>query len=127
MHDVGVLERDRDVAAGVRRTVVARRHRLLSNRRLPVLVERRVGVRLVVLALCVAACFFCKPGHVDVRDDLADVRLHHLVAAGVVRVMVRVDQEVDLPRRLRLQSFEEHRRRVGELAVHDHHGVGVTR
>jgi hypothetical protein len=26
-----------------------------------------------------AACFFCSPGTFDVRDDLADVRLHELV------------------------------------------------
>ena len=66
------------------------------------------------------ACSFF--GHV--RDDLGHIRLHHLVAARVIGMVVRVDQEVDLPRALWRHAFQEHRRGIRELAVDDDEGIG---
>jgi len=74
----------------MRRTVIAGRHGLLTDLDLPVFVERRIGVRLVVFGLRLLGLLLLQAGNVRVRDDLADVRLHHLVAAGVVGVPVRV-------------------------------------
>jgi hypothetical protein len=59
-----------------------------------------------------------------VRHDLRDRRLHGLVAARVVAVVMRVDEQVDLPRGARLQSLEEERGGVGELAVDDDDRIG---
>jgi hypothetical protein len=101
--------------------VCAGRDRLLAHRRLPLLVEGRVGIGLVLVGL---GGLLLQPRHVGVRDDLGHRRLQHLVAAGVIAVVVRVDQVIDLARGLRLQPVEKQLGGVGELAVDDDDRVG---
>ena len=36
---------------------------------------------------------------------------------------MRVEQQIDLPRRARLETVEEHLRRISELAVDDEHRI----
>ena len=49
----------------------------------------------------------------------------HAVAAGVVGMMVAVDEDVDLARAALLQSAQQVGRRVGELTVHHQQAVAA--
>ena len=71
-----------------------------------------------------AACVFLQRRHVAVRDVLRSRGTEHGVARRVVAVMVRVDEEVDLPRAHLLEIAERDRRRVRELRVDDDEAVG---
>ena len=51
------------------------------------------------------------------------MRLEHGVAAGVIAVMVRVDQQIDGPRRPRLDAVEALLRGIRKLRVHHDHAI----
>ena len=57
------------------------------------------------------------------RDDRPDDRPEHLVAGGVIAVVVGVDQDVDRVRRLLLEALDARLRGVDVLAVDDQHPV----
>ena len=58
------------------------------------------------------------------RDVLRGRRAEHDVARRVVAVMVRVDEEVDLPRAHLLEIAQRDFRRVRELRIDDDEAVG---
>jgi hypothetical protein len=61
--------------------------------------------------------------HVLVRHDLRHRRPQHLVAAGMVGMVVGVQQQVDPPGRAGLEPVEKELGAVGELTVNDDHRI----
>jgi len=102
-----VLGADRLVAEGdaprVRKGYVGQRHRRLGA----------LGLRLLVLA------------GAHVCDDLLHGGTQHAVAAGVIRMVVAVDEHIDLTRAAFLQARQQIRCGVGELRVDHQQAVGA--
>ena len=122
---VGLLEGDHDVAAGVGPAVVARPDLLVAQVAGPAVGEGDVGVELVGRRLRAGRVVHVLRGLGVGHHVLGDAPERD-VAAGVIPVVVGVDEAVHSPSPGAL--VEPRDQRVGlirELAVHYHHGVGV--
>ena len=125
VHDVGLLEGNHAVAAGVTGAVIPGHHRLVADRRPPFIGESlvRIGLRVLVPRLLGRPPLPRRA--VLVGDDGADHRPKRLVAADMVTVVVRVDQQVDRTRRPLPDPVDARRRGRGVLAVDDQDAVRV--
>jgi len=122
------LERNRDVAAGVRRSVVHRAHPLVAELLAPGHAKgfvgidrlgRRRGARVALGCLHRAIVgLLLKHYGALVREDVFRHALERGVSGGVIAVVMGVDQQVDRPvAGLRGQSVDEQLGAVRELAV----------
>jgi hypothetical protein len=120
------FERDHDVAARVRPPVELRADALAPGCSRP-----RVGKGLVRIELfggrrADAGRIVHVFGGLRLSDDLLRHALEHDVAVSVVRVVVRIDQELDrLVLRSLAQPVETDLRGVAILAVDDDDGLGI--
>ena len=107
--------------------VVAGLHRLAAEVGAPLVGEGGVGERLLALVLAGGRGLAVPLEAVGVRDDALGAGPEHLVAAGVIGVVVGVDQELDAARGALPEPGQEHRRGVGVLAVHGQAPASLTR
>ena len=121
--DVGLLEHDDRVTARVPGAVVERPDLFVAERRRPAFAERDVGVGLRRgiggrrRRLLVPLQAFL------LADDVLHGGLEDRVAAGVIAVVVRVDQEFDPFRRLLLQALDARPGGGGKLTVDGNRAV----
>ena len=124
--DVGALEGDDRVTARVRRPVVPRADRLVADLLAPVVRERGVRIELIAGRRLASRRLLHVPRRVLVRDDLLRHALEDDVAAGVIAMMMRVDQPIDASSlRALVEAVEEQLRGVRKLRVDDDHAVRI--
>ena len=130
MHDVRLLERHDGITTGMRRAVVLERHRVGPDRLAPRRRECRIGHDDVLRGRarpgrCRLRCRVAlQLGHIDLREDLLHGRSEDGIAAGMVAVVMRVDQVVDdLAPVALLDAVEADLRGRRHLGVDDSHAV----
>ena len=119
VHHVGLLEHDDRVAARMRRAEILRGDDLVAAIVPPRLGKGRVGKHLVGQAARLLRRRELQFWHVDLCHDRLSGRFEDRVAAGVIEVVVRVDDRVEPAPRAVRQAGEADRSRVGKLRV-DH-------
>ena len=119
VHHVGLLEHDDGVAARMRGAEILRGDDLVAAIVPPCLGKGRVGKHLLVEIAALLRRGELQFRHVDLRHDCSGGRFEDRVAAGVIVVVVRVDDRVEPASRAARQAGEADRGRVGKLRV-DH-------
>ena len=122
MHHVRLLEANDGVAPGVGRRVGAQRDRLVADRFRPGVFERLRRVRLCV-GFSLVGGLSHQGGDVGVGDDAVGVLRKDPVAAGVVAVVMRVDDEVEGLIGAIPEAAPARGRRLGRLRVHHDQGT----
>ena len=98
---------------------------LVAERRRPAAAEREIRERLVGHVVRLLRHLLVPLEALFLTDDVLDHRFEGLVAAGVIAMMVRVDQQLDPFRRALLETGNADLGGVHELAVNGHGAVAV--